>query len=499
VLIGVVLRSINLFHFPTIAYTDDEGIYTAQAWSVLRSGHLTPYTYFYDHAPAGWLFMAIWMGITGGPNTFGGGVQGNRILMVILFAFSVWLLYRIARQLGCNVWLATFAAALFVFSPLGIFYQRLVVLDNIMVPFVLLSITLLLDSNGRLSRFVVSGISFGFALLCKETAAIYLPGMLILLWQQRQAHHRRFSVGAWLLPMILVVSWYPLYALYKSELFPPGFIIRLGPFHLGTELERTSLMGTLIWQLGRGGGGMFNWYNDFWRSLRNEWWPLDPPMLIGAGVVTVLGLLSSIWFRRGLAINVLSFFTILYMMRGGLVFSFYLLASLPFVCLSAGLLVQSIVSKLPNRLTPWLSGALVAVVVFGYSLTFPARDMAITNDSFEAQQEAMAWVYENIPSDSKIIIQDAFYTAFHEPSQPGIQPYRYSYSSVKANFDPAIRVGFFKDDWRNVDYVFVFQAHKDEVMRYNVNSFVYNTISNSTFVKNWTRGSTTLSVWKVNK
>ena len=52
-LTGAVTHGYNLFNYPL--YITDEGIYIQQAWSVLREARLSPYTYFYDHAPAGWL------------------------------------------------------------------------------------------------------------------------------------------------------------------------------------------------------------------------------------------------------------------------------------------------------------------------------------------------------------------------------------------------------------------------------------------------------------
>lgn len=48
---GALTHGFNLFNYPL--YITDEGIYVQQAWSVLREGSLSPYTYTYDHAPAG--------------------------------------------------------------------------------------------------------------------------------------------------------------------------------------------------------------------------------------------------------------------------------------------------------------------------------------------------------------------------------------------------------------------------------------------------------------
>src|SRR5450756_1715756 len=57
-LVGV-LALWNVTNGPS--FVEDEGTYTAQAWSVLH-GHLTPYFYTYDHPPLGWLQMAPFVG-----------------------------------------------------------------------------------------------------------------------------------------------------------------------------------------------------------------------------------------------------------------------------------------------------------------------------------------------------------------------------------------------------------------------------------------------------
>src|SRR5256885_13057153 len=56
---GAISHSYHLFLYPL--YITDEGIYMQQAWSVLREGQLSPYTYSYDHAPVGWLVLAGWV------------------------------------------------------------------------------------------------------------------------------------------------------------------------------------------------------------------------------------------------------------------------------------------------------------------------------------------------------------------------------------------------------------------------------------------------------
>ncbi len=84
VAVGLVSHGLNMFQYPALNRFDDEGIYPSQAWAILREGHLSPYTYFYDHAPGGWILLAGWMAVTGGPHAFGGAIDSGRVLMLLL-------------------------------------------------------------------------------------------------------------------------------------------------------------------------------------------------------------------------------------------------------------------------------------------------------------------------------------------------------------------------------------------------------------------------------
>src|ERR1700759_1333390 len=86
-LTGAVTHAYNLFNYPL--YITDEGIYIQQAWSVLREAKLSPYTYFYDHAPAGWLAIAGWVALLPGQfQTFGNANDTGRALMVLVHLAS---------------------------------------------------------------------------------------------------------------------------------------------------------------------------------------------------------------------------------------------------------------------------------------------------------------------------------------------------------------------------------------------------------------------------
>src|SRR5258708_1260795 len=213
------LHAWNMLHFPY--FENDEGTYMAQAWSFLH-GRLAPYTYWYDHAPVGWIFTSLWILITGGLFTFGFSLDSGRVFMLILHLCSTVLLFKTTQKMTKSKLAATIACIFFSVSPLGIYFQRRLLLDNIMIFWVLLSLFLILYSNKNLWVFIGSAITFAIGVLSKEDAIFFLPIFLGLVAVEAHRHNRIFVVNKWLLITCMVISLYPLYALFKKELFPFG-------------------------------------------------------------------------------------------------------------------------------------------------------------------------------------------------------------------------------------------------------------------------------------
>src|SRR6267378_1778471 len=138
---GALTHGYNVFSYPL--YITDEGIYIQQAWSVLREARLSPYTYFYDHAPAGWLLIAAWVTVLPAQfQTFGSAIDTGRALMLVVHLINTFLVYRVTARLSGSTLAAVIAAFFFNVSPLAIFYQRQLLLDNLMVTWMLLSLYL---------------------------------------------------------------------------------------------------------------------------------------------------------------------------------------------------------------------------------------------------------------------------------------------------------------------------------------------------------------------
>lgn len=494
VAVSFLAHALNMFNFPSFTWKDDEGIYAAQAWAILRMGQLTPYTYWYDHAPGGWIMIAGWMGLTGGPHTFGGAVDSGRVLMLVLHLAMVPLLYRLVRKLGGGPLPAALAVLFFSLSPLALFYQRLLLLDNIALFWILLSVELLLDGWGRLSRTVLSGICFAMALLAKETAIVLLPAMLLIAFHQRWEHHGPFAIGGWLVPMGLVVSWYPLFALLKGELWPTVWPIEASA--TGGPPPGVSLLNTLLWQASREGGGMFNLQNSFWELVREEWLPLDALLLIGGTAAILINLVRGFGSRHALVAGLLGLLPLAYLARGGVVFGYYMCFVVPFFCLNIGV----VLAPLLNRFRPAPAAGLAALSAAGllalYTATGALQPFYTANAS-QAGRDAIAWIKANLPEDSLIVGRDDMWADLHEPGAAGPAFTGY-HSHWKVSGDPAIRDGVFRNDWRNVDYLVVSPGLIDG-MAASDNTIGMEALRNAQPVKLWVSDGMWVQLWKVSK
>ncbi|HEX2913295.1 MAG TPA: glycosyltransferase family 39 protein [Chloroflexia bacterium] len=482
-LVGFLAHTINMLDYPSFTFKDDEGIYAGQAWAVLRLGRLTPYTYFYDHAPAGWLLAAAWTFLTGGPRAFGGAIDSGRAFMLVLHMAMLPMLYGITRRLGGNILAAGIATGFFALSPLAIFYQRMFLLDNIMMFWLLLSLFFLLDEKNRLSHLVISGLAFGMALVSKETAIFVLPALLLLAWRQRRKEQKEtiFGMSGWVVPMIMVISWYPLYALLKGELLGAGQAFGFNMLS-GSSGQGVSLVDALKWQSSRGGGGLFNLDNLFWQLVRNDWFQRDPLLLAGGALATGLNLLRS-WRKPYLQVaGLLGLLPLVYLGRGGIVFDYYILFAIPFLALNLGLFLGPLLGKFSGRGSLYAAGglALCALVIYTSSGALPAL---YTEHPDNAGRQALNWIKQNVPAQSRIITRDDMWTDLHEASPEG-PAFPNAHSHWKVASDPAIRWGVFKDDWHNVDYLIMSPGLIDSFKSTN-NKVALDALAHAHMVKRW--------------
>jgi endo-1,4-beta-D-glucanase Y/4-amino-4-deoxy-L-arabinose transferase-like glycosyltransferase len=450
---AVFAHSYNMFHYPY--YEDDEGTYMSQAWAVLKAGKLAPYTYWYDHAPAGWFFIALWALLTGGFFTFGFSVNSGRVLMLVIHVVSVWLLYRIAKKTSGSTLGASIASLIYALSPLGLSFERRVLLDNIMTFWLLLSYLLVLGNGKKLRQYILSAILFGIAVLSKESAIFFLPVFLFVLYVNAHKHHRIFAITKWLSISLSIISLYFLYALVKGELFPTGTL-------LGGIKPHVSLLDTFHYQVSRKGGFFLSSSSAFMQNFR-EWLhggyfiPVpDPAIMIGGIIGTVILFLLSLRKRNLLFAVLPSVVYWLFLIRGGEIIGFYIIPLIPFLALNIGLSISTLADLFFERFLPTLTKPLLAcLLLIPFVVVYLHITTIYKEDQTTSQMKALAWVSTHVPKNATLIMDNYAYIEFHDISSANdfpTLPQRAEYY-WKADKDPDVRIKVLHNNWKNVDYI----------------------------------------------
>jgi 4-amino-4-deoxy-L-arabinose transferase-like glycosyltransferase len=462
---GLVTHGYNLSHYPL--WLTDEGIYTQQAWSLINEGRLSPYTYFYDHAPAGWMVMAAWAGVLPGEfHTFGNEVNTERVLMLLVHLVSVALLFGIVQRFSGSAVGAFVAAFIYNFSPLAVYYQRQVLLDNLMVFWLLLSIYLLARTKGRVMTAVAAGMCFGLALVTKENAIFFTPAVVYLAYRRARGRRNwRFVKSSWWVALAVPVGTYVLFALLKNELFPTGLDFdRNNP-----PADHVSLLYSIWWQLNRTGP---LGHNVFLEEMRGSWLPKDRWLLIGGSlaVVAVLWLWSRDREDRTgyLVASLLALGYGFYLIRGSALLDFYVAPLVPVLAMNVGILSGHIANRSTVPMRTTVTAGFVAVALMlpgGYLLHHNIEGKLQFQDFYhlkltDLQEQQIMYVRSNIPSSARIISDDDIWTSLHD----GQPQFPRAHSHFKASSDPAVRDKLFKSDWHNIDYVIMSNKMHDSMV-----------------------------------
>lgn len=456
VLTGLVTHGWHLFQYPL--YLTDEGIYMQRAWSLVRQTRLSPYTYDYDHAPGGWIQLAGFaFPLPNQFETFGNAVNTGRFLMLLVHLVSVALLFEIVRRLTGSVLAASVAAFFYNVSPLAVYYQRQVLLDNLMMFWVLLSLYLLLGRDMRIRHALGAGTALGIALITKENALFFVPTLVYLLHRRvKGSTQRRFTRSLWPFATAIPVGAYLLYAVLKNELVPTGLDFDLN----NPPADHVSLLYTLWWQLNRSQGSLLS-SGSF---LYSSWIPRD-------GLFLLLGLLAMLaalyWGFRDrernlgfLVVGTMAVAYAFYLIRGSVLLDFYIAPMVVLFAMSIGMVTDRLLGRLSSRLriaVPAMAGALLLFVpVTDYLLTVNDEGRVAVADQYHPklnltrmQEQQVAWIRGNVPADARIIMDDDLWSELHDV--PPFYPFAHSHWNAAA--DPDVRDKLFAKKWRNIDYI----------------------------------------------
>lgn len=466
-LLSALVRLINVLGYPE--FLGDEGVYTSQGWWLINFGQLSPYTYWYDHSPFGWLQIGLWQKLTGGPFTFGFSINSGRILMVLVAAASTFLLTKIILNITKSKSLAVLPMLIFIFSPLAITYQRQLLLDNLAILYFLASLYLLLTAKKSLLVFLLSGLAAGLAFLSKETILFLIPGLLFLAYKKSSGPTRPFLISTWLISLGFVALLFPLLAYLKLELLPASW--------LPGQRQHVSWVEGVIFQGGRKGGGLLNPESDIRKNLAN-WLTIDQILPIMGLWATFVLLLN---YKNFLALTflIMNFAFAWYLLRGGVVLGFYLTPQIILWCLNIALVLKIISDKFNYQVkakkTLLVGGTIVLILIFQN----PKIYLANKN---QAHINSLKFIRENVDTSAVIVTDPLFYTDLKvDPNQPGFGRTEW-FSKVEK--DPQIKEGKLEGQWQKIDYFLTTPGMVGEIEKNNY-QFIKQAIEKSQVVKSF--------------
>lgn len=489
VLIGAVAHAVNMFNFPY--YENDEAIYLGRAWSLINFGQMDAYTYWYDHAPFGWIMLAGWYAVIPDFFSFGFSVNFGRVFMLLMHIASSILVYLIMKKMTGSRLASAVSILLFSFSPLAIYFQRRVLLDNMMTFWVLVSLAFLVYYNNKLRNIIYSAIAFGLSFLTKETSVFMLPVFLYVVYLQGHKHHKVFAVVKWISYVALVVSIYFLYALLKGELFPEG-VLNSG--------EHVSLIETLVFQAERDGGSIFDpagstfWYNA------SVWMKEDPVIILLGFGATVMNLLIGIKDKLARILSLLTLSLIGYLVRGGIVIEFYIIPLFPFFAMNIAYMGNYLGREL-QRIIPqkkyltYLPNVffLIVLPVIFLWLSFHMREghSLYTSNQTARQEEAIEYILsKQYPSAFYAMDNYGFVDLMEKNNGNFAEAHHY----WKVEYDPEIQEDILQSNPENIDYFLISPQLLNDVNT-GVFPFIGEALANSRPIATFSRDGWGVEIW----
>jgi 4-amino-4-deoxy-L-arabinose transferase-like glycosyltransferase len=475
--IALLAHGINMFDYPAPSLADDEGTYVSQAWAVLREGRLSPYTYTYDHVPGGWLQIAAWFGVVG-PRAFGSVTATARVLMLLLHVAAVVLLYFAGRRLGIGRPAAGIAALAFAASPLAVFYGRQAILDNIMAFWLVAALAIVAGTRSTRGT-VLAGFALGIATLSKEPALVLVPVYALLAAIQAPPGGRLVRVLATAAPALAVAAAYPLYAVAHDQFWPTvGFENTAKD---PRAYAASSLMDSILWQMGRRGGSPIEPDSRVYLSL-GDWLQRDAPLVL-VGAASALA--NALRFRREptrAVIGILAIISLGFLMRGGIVFAFHVPLAIPFLALNFGLGSLDLVGSIrPRALAarPALTSCVGLLVLWG-ATSLPHLYL---DHPGVAERAAVAWIQQAVPMDAIIVGRDDMWADLHETN--GTTAFGNFHTHWRLTYDPTARRAVLAQGWRSLDYIVITADMLKDIKQITHDGQLMAALRNAHLVAQW--------------
>lgn len=504
------VTGINLFGYPLLQ--GDEGVYVGQAWWLVHFGQISPYTYWYDHFPFGWLQIGLWQLFTNGPFTFGLAVFSGRVFISLLVSLTNVFVFEITKKLTKRSEIAFLASLLFALSPLCLYFHRQILLDNIATFWLMLAILIFIKNRGFLINYFFSGLFFGLSFLSKEAVIFFLPAFFYGLFIFTKKANRSFSFLLFLTTFFILISLFPMLALVKKEFFPSSWT-GSGP--------HVSLLETIKYQAGRGNQLAF-WQkeSEFNHSLA-QWLNLDRYFLLWA-TWSLLVLLVKSPSRKHRLIPIFSLSFLLFLLRGGTVLGFYLIPLLPFLSINLALFFDLVLKKISgaspaNSLEAesseapieigakedashiFSSIAVIFLIIFLSFLYQPTLQTYFLKDQTWPLRQAIDYAKQNFPQESVIVTDFTPWVDLRLKRNPEDKDFPNVEWFYKVESDPAIRINKLNNDWHKVDYFILTQEMVFEIDKGGY-PFIKEILENSSLIAEFSENNQPgwVKIYKVN-
>ncbi|OGD61805.1 hypothetical protein A2160_04005, partial [Candidatus Beckwithbacteria bacterium RBG_13_42_9] len=424
----------------------DEGIYVSQAWWLVYFHKLGPYTYWYDHFPLGWLLIGLWQKLTGGPFTFGPAIFSGRVLMIILAGFANVFLFKLIHKLTKSLHLAFLGALLFMLFPLSVLYHRLVLLDNIAVLWLLMGLNTFFTNPKSGRKVFLASIFLGLAVLTKEVMFLVLPAFFLSIWWLNAKNNRGYLLVLSLATTLFIIGLWPLLAFLKHE-FLPG-------------MGHVSFWETFFSQVKRGNQLPFWAAKSEFMSRFQAWLSLDPFFLfLGFGSL-VLNSLFKFFDKTYRVLVLMTWGLIFFLIRGGVVYDFYLIPLLPFLVIQICLLLHLVGEEVDLKFIKTIRMVFFLPVIVGLL----AEGLILYRvDATANQLEAISQL-KQVNNKEAVIVSDDY--AFLDLRFDEELNDRFSNIEwyARAEKDPAVRQQKLRDDPGAIDYLLVNKVMESDIL-----------------------------------
>lgn len=370
--------------FPNLFY--DEGVYMRRAMHVMEG--LGPQeAYYYDHPFFGQIFLASMLTIVGYPESLHPSASlpsmeslylVPRTLMGILAVIDTLLLYKISERIY-NRNVALFGSILFAVLP-STWFTRMILLDSLLLPLLLLSILLALYSTTTNSKnktkkilILLSGILLGLAIFTKIPAFTMIPLVAFLIYRPSRSLK---SLATWFVPVLLIPLIWPVQS------------IVVGSFDSWTN--------DVLWQINRDNAGL-PWI-IFLLAI------IDPVLFV-AGFAG----LAHCFIKRDYLILLWTIPFIAFIAAMGYANFFYWIPILPALCMGAARLIFDIIKRTKvNKQKQLAVIVLSSITIFGFIST----TLLIVTDVTSAQLASAAFVASYLESgtDDPTVISNPIYS-----------------------------------------------------------------------------------------